>query len=117
MLNNSENAGSREQRSPEAGKNFPVGAASTVPERGKTAALPAPGRAPAIIVSLIVAAVVGLTLWYLVQPQPLTIQGEADATRIDIAARVDGRVAKRPVSRGRTSLRARCFSKSKIPNC
>jgi len=36
----------------------------------------------------------------LVQPQPLTIQGEADATRIDIAARVDGRVAKRPVSRG-----------------
>jgi HlyD family secretion protein len=36
----------------------------------------------------------------LVQPQPLVIQGEADATRIDIAARVDGRVAKRPVSRG-----------------
>ena len=26
--------------------------------------------------------------------------GEADATRIDIAARVDGRVAERPVSRG-----------------
>jgi HlyD family secretion protein len=57
-------------------------------------------KTPAIIVSLIVAAVVGLSLWYLVQPQPLTIQGEADATRIDIAARVDGRVAKRPVSRG-----------------
>nr|WP_249780804.1 efflux RND transporter periplasmic adaptor subunit [Bradyrhizobium sp. dw_78] len=43
---------------------------------------------------------VGLSLWYLVQPQPLIIQGEADATRIDIAARVDGRVGKRPVSRG-----------------
>jgi HlyD family secretion protein len=28
------------------------------------------------------------------------VQGEADATRIDIAARVDGRVAQRPVDRG-----------------
>jgi HlyD family secretion protein len=57
-------------------------------------------KTPAVIVSLIVAAIVGLSLWYLVQPQPLIIQGEADATRIDIAARVDGRVSKRPVSRG-----------------
>ena len=57
-------------------------------------------RAPAIIVTIIVAAIVGLSLWFLVQPQPLIIQGEADATRIDIAARVDGRVGKRPVSRG-----------------
>ncbi len=57
-------------------------------------------RAPAIIVALIVAVIVGLSLWYLVQPQPLIVQGEADATRIDIAARVDGRVGERPVSRG-----------------
>lgn len=57
-------------------------------------------KTPAIIVALIVAAIFGLSLWYLVQPQPLVIQGEADATRLDIAARVDGRVAKRPVSRG-----------------
>jgi HlyD family secretion protein len=34
------------------------------------------------------------------QPQPLLVQGEADAIRIDIAARVEGRVAKRPVERG-----------------
>ena len=46
------------------------------------------------------AGIVGLSLWYLVQPQPLLVQGEADATRIDIAARVDGRVEQRPVSRG-----------------
>ncbi len=63
-----------------------------------------PGRAvpkaPAVIVTLIVAAIFGLSLWYLVQPQPVIIQGEAGATRIDIAARVDGRVAQRPVSRG-----------------
>ncbi|WP_336491761.1 HlyD family secretion protein [Methylobacterium nigriterrae] len=57
-------------------------------------------RAPAIIVTLLIGAIVGLSLWYLVQPQPLIIQGEADATRIDIAARVDGRVGKRPVERG-----------------
>jgi HlyD family secretion protein len=58
----------------------------------------APG--PAIAVALIVSTIVGLSLWYLVQPQPLIVQGEADATRIDIAARVDGRVGERPVSRG-----------------
>ena len=57
-------------------------------------------RAPAILVTLIVVAIIGLSLWYLAQPQPLLVQGEADATRIDIAARVDGRVAKRPVERG-----------------
>ncbi|WP_336490846.1 biotin/lipoyl-binding protein, partial [Methylobacterium nigriterrae] len=50
--------------------------------------------------TLLIVAIVGLSLWYLVQPQPLIIQGEADATRIDIAARVDGRVGRRPVSRG-----------------
>jgi HlyD family secretion protein len=61
---------------------------------------PRVARAPALVVALIVAATVGLSLWYLVQPQPLIIQGEADATRIDIAARVDGRVGERPVERG-----------------
>ena len=59
-----------------------------------------PPRAAAIIVALSIAAIVGLSLWYLVQPQPLLVQGEADATRVDIAARVDGRVAERPVHRG-----------------
>jgi HlyD family secretion protein len=68
------------------------------PSRAKTPKPPA--RAPAVIVTIIVGAIVGLSLWYLVQHQPLLIQGEADATRIDIAARVEGRVAKRPVERG-----------------
>src|SRR5471032_2535014 len=61
---------------------------------------PPPSRAPAIIVALTIAMIVAVSLWYLVQPQPLLVQGEADATRIDIAARVDGRVAQRPVDRG-----------------
>jgi len=61
---------------------------------------PTPSRTPAIIVAVTVIAIVALSLWYLVRPQPLLIQGEADATRIDIAARVDGRVAQRTVDRG-----------------
>jgi len=60
---------------------------------------PRTSKMAAVIVALTVAAIVGLSLWYLVQPQPLLVQGEADATRIDIAARIDGRVAQRPVSR------------------
>jgi HlyD family secretion protein len=57
-------------------------------------------RAAVIIVALSIVGILALTLWYLIQPQPLLVQGEADATRIDIAARVDGRVATRPVHRG-----------------
>ncbi len=70
------------------------------PKGAKVQPPPPASRAPALIVTAIVAGIVGLSLWYLVQPQPLLIQGEADATRIDIAARVDGRVGKRPVERG-----------------
>jgi HlyD family secretion protein len=58
------------------------------------------GRATTAVVALIVLAIVGLSAWYLALPAPLLIQGEADSTRIDIAARVDGRVLKIPVVRG-----------------
>src|SRR6266446_9690164 len=61
---------------------------------------PPTARTPSIIVGLVVAAVAGLSIWYLVRPQPLLVQGEVDATRFDIAARVDGRVADIPVVRG-----------------
>jgi HlyD family secretion protein len=61
---------------------------------------PASDRLPSIIVGVVVAAVTGLSIWYLVRPQPLLVQGEVDATRLDIAARVDGRVAEIPVVRG-----------------
>ena len=50
--------------------------------------------------TLILAGIVALSIWYLARPEPLIVQGEADATRIDIAARVEGRVGKRPVERG-----------------
>src|SRR5215471_6307274 len=61
---------------------------------------PATASTPSIIVGLVVAGVVGLSIWYLVRPQPLLVQGEVDATRFDIAARVDGRVGEIPVQRG-----------------
>jgi HlyD family secretion protein len=59
-----------------------------------------PTSMPSVIVGLVVAAVAGLSIWYLVRPQPLLVQGEVDATRFDLAARVDGRVAEIPVERG-----------------
>ena len=57
-------------------------------------------RVPAIIVGVVVAVIASLSIWYLVRPVPLLVQGEVDATRLDIAARVDGRVAEIPVVRG-----------------
>ncbi|MCK1389646.1 HlyD family secretion protein [Bradyrhizobium sp. 1] len=58
-------------------------------------------RVPAIIVCVVAAIVVGLSTFYLLRPEPLLVQGEVDATRLDIAARVDGRVKEIPAERGR----------------
>ncbi|MGY4310712.1 HlyD family secretion protein [Bradyrhizobium sp. JR3.5] len=57
-------------------------------------------RVPSIIVGIVAAAVVALSVFYLLRPVPLLVQGEVDATRLDIAARVDGRVKEIPVNRG-----------------
>jgi HlyD family secretion protein len=61
---------------------------------------PASTRIPSIIVAVAITAVATLSIYYLVRGQPLLVQGEVDATRFDIAARVDGRVAEIPVARG-----------------
>jgi HlyD family secretion protein len=45
-------------------------------------------------------AIIGLAIWYLARPEPLLVQGEAQSTRIDMAARVSGRLAKISVVRG-----------------
>jgi HlyD family secretion protein len=57
-------------------------------------------RGPSIIVGTVAAVVVALSVFYLLRPVPLLVQGEVDATRLDIAARVDGRVTGIPVERG-----------------
>src|SRR5262245_28588282 len=63
-------------------------------------AKPARPSVPAIIVAVVIAVIGSLSIWYLVRPVPLIVQGEVDATRLDIAARVDGRVGEIPVVRG-----------------
>ncbi len=54
----------------------------------------------AVVAGVVFIAVIGLAIWYLARPEPLLVQGEVDSTRIDIAARVPGRLAKLAVARG-----------------
>jgi len=70
------------------------------PKQASKEKAPASSRVPSVIVALVVVAVAGLSIWYLLRGEPLLVQGEVDATRLDIAARVDGRVAEIPVERG-----------------
>src|SRR5262245_64633608 len=70
------------------------------PPAAPKARAPTSNRIPSIIVAASIAAVAALSIWYLVRGQPLLVQGEVDATRFDIAARVDGRVGDVPVVRG-----------------
>src|SRR6202048_3485421 len=73
---------------------------SEVPDAGQETHKRPATRTPSIIVGVVAAVVVALSLFYLLRPEPLLVQGEADATRFDIAARVDGRVREIPVDRG-----------------
>jgi HlyD family secretion protein len=90
-----------EMRTPgsEAGAGQPAPKEQPPKEEPKSGA-PLSARIPAIIVGVVVAAIATLSIWYLVRGEPLLVQGEVDATRLDIAARVDGRVADIPVARG-----------------
>src|SRR5260370_21440544 len=54
----------------------------------------------AAITGVLSIAIIGLAIWYLARPEPLLVQGEAQSTRIDMAARVSGRLAKISVVRG-----------------
>ena len=89
-------ADTQTQVAPEPPKEMPKQVVQQVPKKQE----PASTRIPSIIVGLVVTAVAGLSIWYLVRGEPLLVQGEVDATRLDIAARVDGRVAEIPVERG-----------------
>src|SRR5258707_624112 len=74
--------------------------ASEAPDAGQQKNTHAATRTPSIIVGVVASIVVALSGFYLLRPDPLLVQGEADATRLDIAARVDGRVKEIPVQRG-----------------
>jgi len=75
---------------------LPKEAPKQAPKKPASASSPV----PSIVVALVVVAVASLSIWYLLRGEPLLVQGEVDATRLDIAARVDGRVAEIPVERG-----------------
>src|SRR5277367_3303115 len=97
-----ETAPTAEQRSepPKSDAALSAPAVGTPEPRAEQKPPRRPTLVPSVIVGLVVAAVAGLSIWYLVRPQPLLVQGEVDATRFDLAARVDGRVAEIPVERG-----------------
>ena len=73
---------------------------SEAPNDGQEKKAAAATRIPSIIVGAVAAIVAALSVFYLLRPEPLLVQGEVDATRLDIAARVDGRVKEIPVERG-----------------
>src|ERR1700727_3505417 len=73
---------------------------SNVASEGQEKNTPPAPRAPSIIGGTVAAILVALSVFYLLRPEPLLVQGEVDATRLDIAARVDGRVKEIPVERG-----------------
>lgn len=54
-----------------------------------------------LVVAALAAAGLGLSvLWVVDHPEPLILQGEVEATRVDLAARVGGRVVAAPVDVG-----------------
>jgi HlyD family secretion protein len=73
---------------------------STSDAPGKEKSTSSGTRGPSVIVGAVAAVVIALSVFYLLRPVPLLVQGEVDATRLDIAARVDGRVKEIPVERG-----------------
>src|SRR5215467_6723862 len=70
----------------------------------------------AVITGVLFVAIIGLAIWYLARPEPLLVQGEAESTRIDIAARVSGRLAKIEVSRGQNVAAGATLLVIDIPN-
>lgn len=75
-------------------------APSDPPKAGQEKTARSTARTPSIIVEIVAAAVIALSAFYLLRPEPLLVQGEVDATQLDLAARVDGRVKEIPVERG-----------------
>ena len=60
---------------------------------------------PVAIVAILLLTMIGLSIWYLTRREPLIVQGEVQTTTFDMAARVDGRVAKIEVNRSQNVTR------------
>jgi HlyD family secretion protein len=75
----------------------------STPATPASAPPPAPPRRVdprAFVVVVLFVVIIGLAIWYLARPEPLLVQGEVESTRIDMAARVSGRLTKLLVTRG-----------------
>ena len=70
----------------------------TAPPRVATAAS---RTVSAAIVATLLVTMIGLSIWYLTRREPLVVQGEVQSRTFDMAARVDGRVAKIEADRSR----------------
>jgi HlyD family secretion protein len=68
----------------------------TAPPRVATPVAPV---VPVAIVAILLVTMIALSIWYLTRREPLVIQGEVQSRTFDMAARVDGRVAKIEVDR------------------
>src|SRR5215813_4912409 len=69
---------------------------STATQQRHRLARPAPA---VVIVAVLFVAMIGLSVWYLTRREPLVVQGEVQSRTFDLAARVDGRIAKIVVTR------------------
>ena len=70
----------------ESGMNMPtsgeeVQSTSDAPSDGEGKSPRPATRAPSLIVGIVAVLVVGLSVFYLLRPEPLLVQGEVDATR------------------------------------
>jgi HlyD family secretion protein len=80
-----------------------VAEASTASSEPETDVAPASQAAcpiaAMVIVGMLFVVMIGLSAWYLTRREPLVIQGEVQCRTFDLAARVDGRVARIAVAR------------------
>ena len=75
----------------------------TTPSRTARAVAPV---VPVAIVALLLLTMIGLSIWYLTRREPLVVQGEVQSTTFDMAARIDGRLAKIEVNRSQNVTRS-----------
>lgn len=66
-------------------------------------------------VGIIVLAALALLLWFATRPPPLTVQGEVTANRVDVSARVSGRVIKLGADVGDTVEQGKVIAELESP--
>lgn len=69
----------------------------------------------AYVVLLLVIAAVAVAIWMLTRPGPVVIQGEVAAPRVDVSARISGRVAEIGADTGDTATRGQLLVRLENP--